>query len=56
MRLACRGSVYPKPSGACDGCDRSDNIVLANSWGAGAVTRSACITLISQSVNMLCNN
>ena len=31
MRLACHGSVYTKASGAYNGCDRSDNLVLPNS-------------------------
>ena len=31
MRPACHGSIYPNASGAYNGCDRSDHIVLANS-------------------------
>ena len=46
----------PEASGACDGCDRSDNLVLANSWDASAITRIACVALISQMVNILCKN
>ena len=48
------GSVYPKASGAYNGYDRSDNIVLANSWDASSITHS--VALINQTINILCRN
>ena len=48
MTLTSHGNVYQKDGGAGNSCDRSDNLVLAN---------SACVeNLISQTVNMLCKN